>query len=606
MPFFGKNSRFPEIKKLLVGSNKKNLPRFALVLIPNLLAAISEGGSFALILFAFNILGGNNPSPALGFLPQRILSLPSPQLFVLFVIGAIILQIVRSGLSYIGQVGAMFLGTSIQLEMQKKVYGQILSLTFPCVSHYKAGDLLEYVKIPALIVGVVMNPLNQGIISALAITASAGVMMFLSPALTCLALTIFGFLAFAQKFVIAKVSQASVTFSDHMVDFSKHTTQSIHALRAIHTFHRKANTMEHIEEILKKIADASKKLSLWNQSIPPINEMIGISLIGLFLIIGQTILADKGSEALPILLTFIVIIYRLNSRLQVVLTSLSTVAYYWGQIVRLEEIFDQKDKQFDTETGKDFKGLSKAISFRDVSLQYEDMPNEALKGLNLTISKGSTVAFVGSSGAGKSSMMDLLVRLFNPSRGAIMADEVNLKDIRLSAWRGKLGVVSQDTFIFNETIEENIRFGLPEATLDEIVNAAKMAGAHEFVTKLPQGYQTVVGERGYRLSGGERQRLALARALVRNPEVLILDEATSNLDSHSEHLIQNALHQFQGQKTVIIVAHRLSTVTTAQQIYVLEAGQIVEGGTHQELLSLNRRYAYLWNIQAKTSVVHNS
>ena len=184
-------------------------------------------------------------------------------------------------------------------------------------------------------------------------------------------------------------------------------------------------------------------------------------------------------------------------------------------------------------------------------------------------------------------------------QGAIEVDGVDLATLSLSDWRKRLGVVSQDSFMFNETVEENIRFGNPNASLDSVVEAAQIAGAHEFIERLPQKYSTLIGERGHRLSGGERQRISLARAVVRDPEILILDEATSNLDSHSERCIQYALERFRGNKTILIIAHRLSTIANADQIIVIENGRVLERGTHSGLLASQGRYAFFWKIQNK-------
>jgi ATP-binding cassette subfamily B protein/subfamily B ATP-binding cassette protein MsbA len=193
-----------------------------------------------------------------------------------------------------------------------------------------------------------------------------------------------------------------------------------------------------------------------------------------------------------------------------------------------------------------------------------------------------------------------LIQLYEPTEGQILIDGENLKNYEVGSWREKLGVVSQDTFIFNESIEENIRFGKLEASLDQIIEAAKLAHAHEFISQLSQGYQTMVGERGYRLSGGERQRLALARVFLRDPDILILDEATSSLDSYSEQLIQDALSaMFQKKKTVIMIAHRLSTILKADQILVLDKGRLVEQGDHHQLLKKEGAYFHFWKLQSE-------
>jgi ATP-binding cassette subfamily B protein/subfamily B ATP-binding cassette protein MsbA len=205
---------------------------------------------------------------------------------------------------------------------------------------------------------------------------------------------------------------------------------------------------------------------------------------------------------------------------------------------------------------------------------------------------------VGESGAGKSSIADLLIGLYEPTSGQVLVDGLALQSYSLESWRKGLGVVGQDTFIFNQSILENIRYGLPQATADEVRDAAHLAQADGFISSLPQGYDTVVGERGYRLSGGQRQRIALARAILMQPEILILDEATSALDSQSERLVQEALNQFERDRTVLVIAHRLSTIVRADQIIVLEKGQVVEQGNHQELLELDGKYAHYWALQS--------
>jgi ATP-binding cassette subfamily B protein/subfamily B ATP-binding cassette protein MsbA len=248
--------------------------------------------------------------------------------------------------------------------------------------------------------------------------------------------------------------------------------------------------------------------------------------------------------------------------------------------------------------GKPFVGLSNGIEFRNVFLNYLTDERAAVSGLSFFVPRGGTLALVGESGAGKSSVVDLLLGLFEPTQGEILVDGVSLKDIDGETWRRKIGVVSQDTFLFASSIRENIAFSEPEATEEAIVNAARVAHADEFISELESGYDTQLGDRGFRLSGGQRQRLAMARAFLRDPEVLILDEATSNLDSQSEYLIQRALESFGENRTVVIVAHRLSTVRGADKILVMHQGRLVEQGTHDELVERKGTYAGMWRLQA--------
>jgi ATP-binding cassette subfamily B protein/subfamily B ATP-binding cassette protein MsbA len=265
---------------------------------------------------------------------------------------------------------------------------------------------------------------------------------------------------------------------------------------------------------------------------------------------------------------------------------------------RLNEILKDEDKDFARVGGRLFRSLQREIVLDHVSLQYVSGSAFALRNIDLTIPCGQKVALVGASGAGKSSIADLLVGLYDPTAGRILVDGVDLQDYDLSSWQQHLGVVSQDTFLFNASIASNIAYGSPDASREEIVRAAALAQAEGFIRALPEGFDTLIGERGYRLSGGQRQRLSLARALLRQPDVLILDEATSALDSHSERLVQEAIEQFEKGHTLLVIAHRLSTIVNADLICVMEHGEIREQGTHQELIAAKGLYAALWQQQS--------
>lgn len=234
---------------------------------------------------------------------------------------------------------------------------------------------------------------------------------------------------------------------------------------------------------------------------------------------------------------------------------------------------------------------------KNVSFKYNDNELEVLHDINLTINKGETVAFVGMSGGGKSTLISLIPRFYDVTSGEILVDGNNVKDFLTGSLRNQIGLVQQDNILFSDTVKENILLGRPDATDDEIVEAAKMANAHDFIMNLPEGYDTEVGERGVKLSGGQKQRLSIARIFLNNPPILILDEATSALDLESEAIIQEALDVLSKDRTTLIVAHRLSTITHADKIVVMENGQIVETGTHQELIQKQGAYEHLYSIQ---------
>jgi ATP-binding cassette, subfamily B, bacterial MsbA len=263
----------------------------------------------------------------------------------------------------------------------------------------------------------------------------------------------------------------------------------------------------------------------------------------------------------------------------------------------VNQLLDRSDKPYLTSGQIPFEGLQHAIAFECVNFCYSPQDKPAVQDISICIPKGKTTAFVGPSGAGKSTLISLLCRFFDPIDGDIYVDGCSLRQFDLDSWRSRIAIVSQDIYMFSTTIRENIAYGRLDATENEIIAAARLANAHEFITRLPYGYETRVGDRGMRISGGQRQRIALARAIVRNPEILILDEATNALDSIAENLIQEAIYQLSENRTVIVIAHRLSTIEQADQIIVLEDGRVIEQGNLQHLLKLNGLFTRLYHLQ---------
>ena len=582
---------FPELWNPL----SNHLSLFILILIPNLTAALLEGLSFALMLGAISVLS-SEPIPP--FMSQFFKGIDPSKLFLTLMILSVLCQGIRSAFTGIALYVNTLLSFRIQEESQLKIYRKIFNLSYRCICGYKIGDLAEYTKIPPIIINVILDNANKLIVSCLMVLSTLTIMFLLNVKLALLTLLLLGLTGGLHKAIIKKIGRASEKLSDSVVECSKQTIQSLQSIRTIHTYNRQEYIHQKIHQILDKTIPVSKKVYFWNNFIPSINELLGVFFVTSILITGIWIL-DGG--ALSVLITFIALTHRLAIRIQYGNIALGAILTQKGSILRLEEILSDHGKEFAPTTGIPFPGLKNEIKLEHVELQYQSSDKPAIHKISLLIPKGKTIALVGASGAGKSSILDLLLRLYEPTQGKILIDGKNLKEFSIGTWRDHLGVVSQDTAIFNDTIEENIRFGLPETT--KVKQAAELAGFDEFVQTLPDGYQTIVGERGIRLSGGQKQRLALSRALIRNPEILILDEATSNLDSQSEYLIQCALEKLQGNRTILIVAHRLSTIMNADHIYVLDKGEVLEEGNHPSLLNKGGKYAKFWQRQASVCEV---
>ena len=605
--FLSKNIHSPAYRIILKTANY-NRRLILIAFNSNLLASALEAGTFGLIYVALRVLeeGSISNINRLNWLAPYVESWEQGQLFLGLIIIAILIQYLRSGFQYLGGVSAGYLGARIGAQMKDLVFRRIMSLSFSCVSGYKIGDLTKYIGDAQNAVKMEIQLWEQLLVKGLTMLGYLVVLIAISPLLSLVALVLGSGLFLIQRYLIPLIRQNSRELTQAQVGISKQMVETIQGLRLIHSFGRQRQATGIVHHLISHdLLPLQEKQARLSKVTGPVNQALTITVVGLLLIIGFIVLSDEQALVIPALFTFIAALNRLSGILGGFAGLFNQFAQNSGKLERLDEILTTEDKEWSRVGGKTFKGLKDKIEFDNVTLQYFSDQAPALHNINLVMPQGSVTALVGSSGAGKSSIADLLTGLYDPTEGKITIDNVDLKTYSLESWRQQMGVVSQDTFIFNQPIIENIRYGKPEATEDEVIQAAKDAQAHDFIAALPNSYDTIVGERGYRLSGGQRQRVALARAILKQPEVLILDEATSALDSQSERLVQQALAMFQKDRTVLVVAHRLSTITGADQILVLEQGEIIEWGTHQELLTLGERYAQYWQLQAQGEVAVN-
>ena len=570
----------------------------------NLGAATFEGSTMGILAAALNILTGGDTTDlniALGSLGALASNLQGKLglggFFVMLVLLAMISQLVRSGLQFGANAASAHLGVHVGRDVQARIYRQFMTMSYAQISRYKAGDLISYIEQGRQVTSLIWQ-LNLLLSAMLMVAAYATALLWLSWPMTLMAAVVILLSSpFVQR-IVRRVRLAAEESVNASVGFSERAVEYLQALRIVRTFAREGYAMESIESALAKNLVAHRRGLIWLAMITPLMESITVIGVAAFLIGGYLLLGTEGRSDLPSMLTFLFVLYRLMPRLGTLNINRASVGQLMPVINRVAAILRTDDKEYTVDGGRAFMGLRQAIEFRNATLRYIEGEQPAVVDLSFTLPSGGMIALVGESGGGKSTVADLLLRLYDPTAGQILVDGVDLRELHLQAWRDHIGVVSQETFLLNASIRDNIAFGKLEASEDEIIAAAQAANAHDFIVRLAQGYDTVVGERGYRLSGGERQRVALARAILRNPQILVLDEATSELDSHSERLIQEALDHLYSERTVLAIAHRLSTVAMADQILVLEQGRVVEQGTHAGLLARSGTYAKLWRLQA--------
>jgi ATP-binding cassette subfamily B protein/subfamily B ATP-binding cassette protein MsbA len=375
-------------------------------------------------------------------------------------------------------------------------------------------------------------------------------------------------------------------------------TEDLQLMRLLHSSAALNSSEQRIAAGAADLERNMRRLSRLTPLLEPVGDLMPVLAAAVIGAMSWWLYRGNSQQLVPNLVTFVLIIQRLNIRLGRIGFSLNRLAENSASLQELDQILNPSDKQFRRKGGLPISHFNQGISIEAVTLHYPDRSHAALSEVSLKIPRGTRIALVGESGSGKSSLVDLLVGLYAPSSGAILIDGIDLEQIELDHWQRLLGVVSQDVQLLNGSIAANIAFGLPDPSSERIAEAARLADAEPFILNLTEGYDTVVGERGFRLSGGQRQRLSLARALLRRPQLLILDEATSALDSLSEARILDMISHISSGLTVLSVAHRLSSIREADQIVVLEQGRVVERGSHGELMALDGLYAELWRRQA--------
>ncbi|MGB7566079.1 MAG: ABC transporter ATP-binding protein [Prochlorococcaceae cyanobacterium] len=586
----------------------------AVNLLSSLLESASEGATFGLIFLVVELLSNARAptavtwasKPVIAWIPgapEWLASQPTTPLFLGLLGLAVLLQLIQSLTRYAGLVSIGYFAARCRAQVTARIHSQILRFSYPCASTYRVGDLTDYAGSGPEAIRFQIEAASQILITALLISVYLGILVGLSPWLLLAAGLLGALIASVQRSLLPKLRAGSHRVSGIQVEIAARITEDIQGLRLLHSSGQRQAADQALRSRMGELERSLRRQSRLMNVIGPFSNFLPIAAIAVMGGLSLLVFGSKTSGVLPSLVTFVLALQRLNVRFSSLAGTFNSLADNAGRIGRLNAILSPGGKAFVREGGVPFVGLEREIRLEQVRLSYLGHGPDALNGIDLVIPKGATVALVGPSGAGKSSIADLLVGLYEPSRGRVLIDGMDLRSLELSSWQQRLGVVSQDTFLFNLSLAGNIAFGCPWASREQIQAAAKVAHAAGFIEELPEGLDTVVGERGFRLSGGQRQRIALARAILRQPELLILDEATSALDSESERLVQDALEALDGRITKLVIAHRLGTVKQADRIVVMEAGRIVEQGGHNELSAREGSlYQQLWTNQVGAGV----
>src|SRR5690606_35643929 len=483
------------------------------------------------------------------------------------------------------------------LNLRRTVFNHVMDLHVGYFSNHRKGDIISKIASDVQVVQFSVTGTLQVVFKEPLQLLAYLVMLFLiSVKLTLFAMLVIPVSAYIISKIVKRLKSQAKEAQQVYGNMITYLDEALSGIKIIKAFNATGFIKKRFHDENVYFSKISRRMVRRQQLGSPVSELLGVIMVAVILLYGgHLVLSDSGELAATDFIAYIALFSQIMRPAKALTDSFSNIHSGLAAGERVLELIDQRSAIQDRPGARAISDLSDSIRLEDVHFAYGD--KEVLKGIDLTIPKGKTVALVGPSGGGKSTLIDLIPRFLEVSKGQVLFDGVDVRDLQADSIRQLIGVVNQESILFNDSIFNNIAFANPHASEEAVIAAAKIANAHQFILDTENGYQTNIGDRGTKLSGGQRQRICIARAVLKNPPVLLLDEATSTLDTESEILVQDALFRLMENRTTVVIAHRLSTIQNADQIVVLEAGQIAEAGDHQQLLAKNGLYKRLIDMQ---------
>lgn len=521
------------------------------------------------------------------------------KVLLLLGVGLTVMTLLKTACYFASSAVMIPLRTGVVRDIRIMVYSKVMRLPLGFFSEERKGDIIARMSGD---VGEVENSITSSLDMLLKnpimIIIYFTTLIILSWQLTLFTVLVLPGMGWLMGKVGRKLKRQSLEAQSKWSDSMSQLEETLGGLRIIKAFIAEDRMIDRFTKCSNELRDANNRVAMRQTLAHPLSEFLGtILIVSVLWFGGSLILGQNSTLTASKFIYYMVVLYSVINPLKDFAKAGYNIPKGLASMERVDKILKAENNIKEIPNPKPLKGLNDKIEFKDISFSY-DGRKEVLKHVNLTVPKGKTVALVGQSGSGKSTLVDLLPRYHDVQQGEIMIDGVSIKDVRIADLRSLIGNVNQEAILFNDTFYNNIAFGVEHATMEQVVEAAKIANAHDFIMEKPEGYNTNIGDRGGKLSGGQRQRISIARAILKNPPILILDEATSALDTESERLVQEALERLMKTRTTIAIAHRLSTIKNADEICVLYEGEIVERGRHEELLELNGYYKRLNDMQA--------